>query len=285
MTVDIGAISTGLTLAESGIWMDDSNHVLSYPEDGNASCLSIEEGSFWFRHRNDCIVAAAKLFPPPDPGTIFDIGGGNGFVSVGLTAAGFEVVLVEPGPNGASNARRRGLPHVVCAVADTTRFAAHSLPAAGLFDVIEHIEDDHAFLEEMRQLLVPGGRLYATVPAHAALWSEEDAKAGHFRRYTRRSLSELFKATGFEIEFLTYFFAILPLPIFLRRTLLGRLPLLRQKEPTEARDVSVDHAAPPGMAGSVLQWFLTLERQRIETGRPIGFGASCLIVARSPSDA
>ena len=37
---------------------------LSYPEDGNARCLAIEDSSFWFRHRNRCIVAAVSRYRP-----------------------------------------------------------------------------------------------------------------------------------------------------------------------------------------------------------------------------
>ncbi len=188
--VDIQSISTGLKLGDDGIWYShQDNQNISYPSDGNENCLAVEDGSFWFRHRNNCIASIVKTYPPQDNGTIFDIGGGNGFVSLGLANAGFDVALLEPGSVGTRNAKKRGLKNVICATTDAAKLKQHSLPAVGLFDVIEHIEDDLAFLQSIRNLMKKGGRLYATVPAYSFLWSEEDIFAGHFRRYALEDIS------------------------------------------------------------------------------------------------
>jgi 2-polyprenyl-3-methyl-5-hydroxy-6-metoxy-1,4-benzoquinol methylase len=99
-----------LQRGENGIWRSGGRGKVaevSYPNEGNRDCLGIEERSFWFSHRNRCIAATVGKFPPQ--GAIFDIGGGNGFVARGLAEAGFEVVLVEPGEEGARNARQRGI--------------------------------------------------------------------------------------------------------------------------------------------------------------------------------
>src|SRR5690606_21548140 len=122
-------------------------------------------------------------------GPIFDIGGGNGFVARGLAAAGFPAVVIEPGPTGARNAQARGLSPVVCAALDDAGFLPGSVPAAGLFDVLEHIEDDLGAMATLSALLPPGGRVYLTVPAYQWLWSSEDELGGHHRRYTRASLA------------------------------------------------------------------------------------------------
>jgi len=50
--------------------------------------------------------------------------------------------LVEPHIDGALIAHRRGLEHVVCGSFDDIGFAPSSIAALGLFDVLEHIEDD-----------------------------------------------------------------------------------------------------------------------------------------------
>ena len=89
--VDIASIAPGLELHEDGIWYSPDEQPVSYPDEGHGACIALEDGSFWFRHRNRCIVAAVKAFPPPDGGTIFDIGGGNGFVARGLLDATSEV--------------------------------------------------------------------------------------------------------------------------------------------------------------------------------------------------
>jgi SAM-dependent methyltransferase len=56
-------------------------------------------------------------------------------------------------------------------------------------DVLEHIEDDAAEALRAAEHLRPGGRLIILAPAHQWLYSPFDEAIGHFRRYTRSSLS------------------------------------------------------------------------------------------------
>ena len=93
------------------------------------------------------------------------LGGGNGFVAAALKQRGVPVVLVEPGADGVRHARTRGLRNVVHATLKEARFRDRSLPAIGFFDVLEHIDDEHAFLHEIRRCLSPCGRIYLVVPA------------------------------------------------------------------------------------------------------------------------
>ena len=58
-------------------------------------------------------------------------------------------------------------------------------------DVLEHIEDDRGELERAAQRLRPGGAIVVLAPAHPWLFSPFDSAVGHFRRYTRSSLSKL----------------------------------------------------------------------------------------------
>lgn len=277
---DIQAISNGLQLGEDGIWYSADTQDISYPSDGNDTCFAIEDRSFWFKHRNNCIVAAVKSYPPADSGTIFDVGGGNGFVSAGLAATGFNVALLEPGIAGASNAKRRGLDTVICATTDTAKFSPHSLPAVGLFDVVEHIEDDLAFLKAVNDLTTRNGRLYVTVPAYSILWSDEDVSAGHFRRYTLGEICRVINNAGFEIEFSSYMFRFLPLPIALFRALPHRLGL-RRSEP-KTKQAESEHVIKAGVLSRSLDVVLNLEIKNLKNKKPMSFGGSCLVVAKNP---
>jgi hypothetical protein len=95
MTFDLATLAPSLERRDPGIWFARRQERVSYPDQGNAACLAVEDRSFWFRHRNGCIVSLVRRFPPE--GVFLDIGGGNGFVSRGLTAAGVTCALVEPG--------------------------------------------------------------------------------------------------------------------------------------------------------------------------------------------
>jgi SAM-dependent methyltransferase len=148
-----------------------------------------------------------------------------------------------------------------------------------LFDVIEHIEDDQRFMQHMAGLLIPGGTLYASVPAYNALWSHEDIAAGHHRRHTVGSMHRLCAAAGLRVEFATYIFRPLPLPVLMMRTLPFRLGLARPNAPA---DVARDHAAGNPLISRVTSRLLAPEIRNIKRGRPMRFGGSVLIAARKP---
>lgn len=278
--IDIQAISSALELGEDGIWYSRKDQNISYPVGGNENCFALEDGSFWFRHRNDCIASVVKSFPPQDEKTIFDVGGGNGFVALGLTNAGFDVALLEPGREGAANAKKRGLENVICATSETAGLKKQSLPAVGLFDVIEHIENDLSFLQSIRKLMKKGGRLYATVPSYSFLWSEEDIDAGHFRRYSLKDICKVLESAGFKLEFSTYIFRFLPVPIFLFRSLPFKLRLSGKE--MNAENASRDHAANNGSASRILGSVLQREVRNLDRRIPMRFGGSCLLVAKRP---
>lgn len=276
MSVNLDNYCQKMILHEKGFWINENNaDSISYPEGGNELFAEIEEQSFWFIHRNEVIINGIKNFPPA--GLIFDIGGGNGFVAKGLAEAGFDCALIEPGERGAGKAVERGVKNVFCATLESMDFDKNSLSAVGLFDVIEHIEDDSSFLKTIHSLMIPGGRLYATVPAYNLLWSKEDEFAGHFRRYTKKSISEVLKKAGFEIEYATYFFRFLPPAIFLYRT----LPSLLGKKPKFSGSESKDVHTKKSVSNNSLNRLLKAEIKLINSGKQMAFGGSCFLVARS----
>jgi len=269
-------IAPNLELSRHGWWSSRNLSEVSYPEEGNALCFLVEDSSFWFEHRNHCILEAIKLFPPP--GTFFDVGGGNGCVARAIQQAGLEVVLVEPGLAGVRNALNRGIRHVVRATLEDAGVTVETLPAVGLFDVVEHISDDAGFMAGIHRLVVPGGRVYVTVPAFQWLWSGEDVLAGHWRRYTIPALRRLMENAGFTVEFATCFFGFLPLPILVRRVVPYRLGL-KAKEPGE-NAVRSDHEIGNPLARRLMQALTRRELSRIAERRPVSMGGSCMVVAR-----
>jgi len=275
--IDPRTLAGNLDLDADGLWWPRSRSRVHYPDEGNAFCFQVEDQSFWFQHRNRCILAAVARFPPA--GAVFDIGGGNGFVARALVQAGHPAVVVEPGAVGARNARARGLAPVICSTLDDAGFRPGSLPAAGLFDVLEHIEDDGGVLRRLATLVQPGGRLYLTVPAYQWLWSGEDELGGHHRRYSLRALTGVVRDAGFEVEFASYFFWPLPLPILLVRALPWRVGY---RPPVDLEAIQRELKPPRGPAVGVLVALLGLERKWLERGGRLPFGGSCLVVARRP---
>lgn len=275
MAEDLSKFAANLTAHPDGYWVGNVQQEVSYPPDGNDACFSIEEGSFWFQHRNAIITDVVRLFPPDGP--IFDIGGGNGYVAKGLEMEGFPTVLVEPGPAGASNAVKRGLKNVICATVETAGFRSNTLSAVGLFDVVEHIEDDLAFLAHVQSLMPVDGRIYLTVPAFQLLWSREDDDAGHYRRYTPKSIARCLQRAGFAVEYMTYFFWFLTLPVFVCRTVPSLIGIQRTVSVERMRR---EHSTGGGIGHLLVNRAREIERKRIQQKKGMPFGGSCLAVAR-----
>lgn len=263
----------GLSETAPAFWEVGEGAAISYPAAGHASSASVEPTSYWFNHRNALIASAVSRFPPN--GLIVDVGGGNGYVSLGLREAGFDTLVVEPGVIGAHHAHNRGLP-VIQAPFETLAVPDDTIDAAGLFDVLEHIGDDAAALDALHATMVPGAMLYLTVPSFGWLWSSEDVYAGHFRRYTVDSLSRLIERHGFAVDYATYFFSILVPPIFLARTIPSRLHLTSAGRPAR---MNTDHTLPGGALGSTFSRSMKWEQRKVAAGETIPFGSSCLLVA------
>jgi SAM-dependent methyltransferase/putative flippase GtrA len=64
-------------------------------------------------------------------------------------------------------------------------------------DLLEHVENEAAFLSKVRSHLKPGGRVALKVPAQRRLFSEADRASGHWRRYDEADLVGLMESAGF----------------------------------------------------------------------------------------
>jgi 2-polyprenyl-3-methyl-5-hydroxy-6-metoxy-1,4-benzoquinol methylase len=73
-----------------------------------------------------------------------------------------------------------------------------------LWDVIEHIADEDSFLQAVLFHLARGGKLVVNVPAGRWALSGYDRAAGHFRRYSQRTLLEVLGKNGLEVMTWSY---------------------------------------------------------------------------------
>jgi SAM-dependent methyltransferase len=67
-------------------------------------------------------------------------------------------------------------------------------------NVLEHVPDHVAALNNMNRLLVEGGCLVLLVPQGQWLYGSLDQGLGHCRRYSRSELTQLIHNAGFEVE-------------------------------------------------------------------------------------
>jgi SAM-dependent methyltransferase len=272
VTPDPSYLRLPTVVDSDGVHIAAPDTTVSYPDGAHQEYFVVEDGSYWFAHRNELVSTLVDRFVPP--GWFVDVGGGNGFVAHRLQTDGRNTVVVEPGPDGARNSVRRGVRHVVRGTLSDCAFPDSSVDGIGLFDVIEHLEDPVELLRESRRVLQPGGRLILTVPALPWLWSTEDVAAGHFRRYTVRRLQTELSAAGFALEWSSYFFTLLTVPVAAIRALPFRLG--RREHSTDANS---DHSLPAGPLGAFVGWTLRVEHKRLSKGGHLPAGTSIVAVA------
>ncbi|GAC1656183.1 MAG: class I SAM-dependent methyltransferase [Candidatus Dormibacteraceae bacterium] len=272
----------GWTCASCGFEPDTS---LGYPsfaraealtsdvsKDDNFEALSrVEHRSFWFRSRNQLVIWALRAYCPTAT-DLLEIGCGSGYVLSGVAAAlpGIRLSAVEMFAIAIAIARRR-VPAATFYQAD-----AANLPFEAEFDVVtcldvlEHIGDDRAVLDQIVMILRSRGVLIATVPQHPWLWSGVDEYAHHKRRYRRGELEGKLTAAGFEILFSSSFVTLLLPLVLISRS---------RQQVAEELDPLAEFKLPPAL-DRLLEYFLVLERRLLGWGLRLPLGASRLVVAR-----
>ena len=71
-------------------------------------------------------------------------------------------------------------------------------------NVLEHIENDLQALMQLFSIIKPGGKILIYVPAFPILFSEMDARIGHYRRYTKHEITSKICNAGFVKEKIVY---------------------------------------------------------------------------------
>jgi SAM-dependent methyltransferase len=128
-------------------------------------------------------------------------------------------------------------------------------------NVLEHIEDDAAALDDFAGVLPKDGRLVLLVPALKALYGTLDQHLHHFRRYAADELRAKVTAAGFRVETMRF----LNRPAVPGWWLNSRVLRRRVMPRAQLR---------------VFRWMMPL--LKLEERRPPSFGLSLLVLARKP---
>jgi SAM-dependent methyltransferase len=166
---------------------------------------------------------------------VIEVGAGTGVVAGALQRAGYRPAVADVFPVSLEYCRKQGIEERYEFDVRKPTFEAE-FDAVGLFDVLEHLEDEAAALAGVRRLLRAGGRVLVTVPAYEWLWSRSDALARHKRRYGFVGLRRRFEEAGFEVVYESGFFLSLLPALAVRRLL---YPGVRRPESGAAPEAPV----------------------------------------------
>lgn len=142
---------------------------------------------------------------------ILEVGAGAGRITAIVAEAGRheELVAIEPSPHffGLLEKCAGSLPKTTLMRVETgTLLPAYAEHFDSVYSVhvMEHIEDDRRFLEQMLPLTRPGGSVIILVPALQFLFSQLDRNIGHYRRYNKKMIRVLVRGLPVQIEKLAY---------------------------------------------------------------------------------
>lgn len=71
-------------------------------------------------------------------------------------------------------------------------------------NVLEHIENDEEIVKEFYRVLTDNGEILLYLPAFPCLYSSMDKLVGHYRRYTQKDVSRLFKNNDWTVQDVRY---------------------------------------------------------------------------------
>jgi len=224
---------------------------------------------FWMQWRH-CLLVRALQCAGDDVRNALEIGCGHGVAremlerDLGISVDGCDLnrTALETAKPGKGNL-------FVYNILDQKSSLLGRYDAVLLLDVIEHIDDDAAFVRAALRHLRSGGIVAVNVPANMMLFSDYDRVAGHVRRYTRHGLRGLLESCGVEIQ------GIQPWGLLMIPLLLARKTLLRR---AKQADVIRTGFVPPNSLSQLLLHGM----KNIETSLPfrMPFGTSILAWGR-----
>lgn len=252
----------------------------AYADERQDKFYKLEDGSWWYKYRIEVFKHITEKYFDQNK-VIVDIGGSNGFNAIKMQDEGWDMVLVEPTAKACENAKKRGVKKIVNKPFEEYE---NELEQWFLLDVIELIRDDEKMLRNLYDRTEKGGVGLIAAIASMALWNSEDEVDGHYRRYNKKTMTELVEKAGFEIMYINYMYQFLWLPHFLLRRMREKLPFVHKVyERTPEEDNKWDHRQfdePSGLIGVILDIFEKREQKRIVSGKQIPYGSTIVCIVK-----
>ena len=155
---------------------------------------------FWCRHRNEQLRRLLRRFARGQD-EVLEVGCGHGVVlryisqQLGMCVDGLELNAAAVNHIGLTDCRNL---YVLDILKDASKLELR-YDVIVIFDVLEHITDDEAFLKAALQFAKSGGLVLINVPAGEWLRSRYDDEDGHLRRYSKGMLKSLMDKAGLEL--------------------------------------------------------------------------------------
>jgi 2-polyprenyl-3-methyl-5-hydroxy-6-metoxy-1,4-benzoquinol methylase len=242
--------------------------------------FQMEQKHFWHVGRKELILDIMRRnIRNLTKSRMLEVGCGNGSVLAYLINNG---IMMEGGDvfmEGLAFCRQRANSVPLYQIDVTALPFRNEFDIVGLFDVLEHIDDDAGALCEVSQALKRRGMILITVPAHQFLWSYFDVRSNHKRRYQKKDLIAKLEKAGFTIKKASYYMFFL-FPAMAAIRLIGNI-----KHHQEDRQIGVSAYLETKTIPVLNEAFLELLRLEKFLLRycNLPFGASLIVLAEKQS--
>ncbi|NGZ28842.1 MAG: class I SAM-dependent methyltransferase, partial [Magnetococcales bacterium] len=241
---------------------------------------AVQQEHWWFRHRQRLLCQwLDPLFPKPVT-RVLDFGCGSGS-NLSLLGSFGPVVGLDPSLTGLTLAK--GVyPQASLVQGDGNQVARLFAPASfdliGVFGVLYHqnIQDPLQVLQQLQQLLAPGGYLLLAEAAFPMLYRQHDRQAAGARRFHPRQMVTLLEEAGLLVERSTCW----NLPAFFPAALLALVDNLLLQEGDTIGELTL----PPVWLNQFLYHLLTVESWMIGHGVSLPLGVSLMCLARKADE-
>jgi SAM-dependent methyltransferase len=169
-----------------------------------------DQRHWWYRARREVLAALIERTTAlPKRARVLEIGCGTGHNLAMLGRFGrVDALELDDEARGMAE-QRLGRAVMRAPLPEIEDVPDNSYHLIGAFDVIEHIDDDHAAVASIAHKLKRGGKLVITVPAHQWMWSPHDVVNHHKRRYSKRGLGALIEGSPLKLDKIGYFNSLL----------------------------------------------------------------------------
>lgn len=214
-----------------------------------------QQDNWWFKARKEIVHNIIDKYIQGNNNNILEVGAGYGIMTEMLKEYG-TVTAIEPYPDAAQYLKQQGYKVHQCTLDKFKTKEKYDIVA--MFDVLEHVENDHKAANKMKGRLKHKGLLIVTVPAYTFLWSKHDEINNHYRRYNIKNFNRKIKRA-------TYFNTLL-FPL----ALLDKLWFAKNKQSTALN--------PSKVINTILYNIFKLEKYILKYFN-LPYGVSILLIA------